>query len=295
MLKREAMSKIRVRFAPSPTGQLHVGNARTALFNWLFARHHSGAFVLRIEDTDKAREVEGSAAHIMECLHWLSIEWDEGPDKGGPHAPYLQSERLETYRAYAARLIAAGYADPDPYSEAELEAFRSHAEGEKRPFLFREHRPAASIAWDGSQPLRFRVPALKRYVWQDAVRGELSAGEEALDDFILIKGDGYPTYNFAHVVDDIEMQITHVMRGEDHVSTTPKQIAVYRALGAATPLGRVSDVLPNDPEFGQSEDEIARHWCAVAGLAYLGRADIGHDPANKVVPFGRFTRKEMLP
>jgi glutamyl-tRNA synthetase len=233
---------VRTRFAPSPTGFVHVGGIRTALFAWLFARKHGGQFILRIEDTDQEREVEGSVGHIIESLKWLGIAYDEGPDIGGPHDPYYQSARLELYKKYAEQLIAAGFAYPDPYTEEEVETFRSKAEGEKRPFLYREHRPETFDEWDlptaktgGTRPLRFRVPEVKRYTWNDLVRGELSAGEEALDDFILIKSDGFPTYNFAHIIDDIEMGITHVVRGEEFISSTPKFLSLYEALDTAPP------------------------------------------------------------
>ena len=227
---------VRTRFAPSPTGFLHVGSARTALYAFLFARKHGGQFILRIEDTDKGREVEGAIGHMMESLKWLGIRWDESIDVGGPYEPYLQSARLPSHRDYARRLIDAGYAYPDPYTEEEVDALRKQAEAEKRPFLFREHRPDATLEWDGTKPLRFRVPSVKRYTWNDVVMGDLSAGEEALDDFVLIKSDGYPTYNFAHVVDDIEMGVTHVMRGQEFVSSTPKFLSLYEALGEAPPV-----------------------------------------------------------
>ncbi len=227
---------VRTRFAPSPTGYLHVGGARTALYAYLFARKHNGQFILRIEDTDKAREVEGAIGHMMESLKWLGIQWDESIDVGGPVGPYIQSQRLDSYRTYAQKLIASGHAYPDPYTEEEVEAFRAKAESEKRPFLYREHRPEVFGEWDGKAPLRFRVPTIKRFTWHDEVFGELSAGEEALDDFILIKGDGYPTYNFAHVIDDIEMKVTHVMRGQEFVSSTPKFLSLYEALELAPPI-----------------------------------------------------------
>ena len=214
---------------------MHIGGVRTALYAWLFARKHGGRFILRIEDTDKEREVAGSIPHIIESLTWFGIEWDEGVDRGGPHAPYLQSKRLELYRAYAQKLIDAGYAYPDPYSESELETLRNEAVTKKQPFLFRDHRPAVARPWDSRQPLRFRAPRIARYEWDDLVRGRLSAGEEAIDDFILIKSDGYPTYNLAHIVDDIEMGVTHVMRGEEFISSTPKFLSLYEALGATAP------------------------------------------------------------
>lgn len=230
------MSPVVTRFAPSPTGFMHVGGVRTALYAWLYAKKHEGRFILRIEDTDKEREVEGSIPHIIESLRWLGIEWDEGPDKGGSHPPYIQSERLALYKSYAERLIAAGHAYADPYTEEELDTLRKRADVEKRPFLYRDHRPESPDSWDGTKPLRFRVTEVKRMTWRDAVRGELSAGEEALDDFILIKSDGYPTYNFAHIVDDIEMGVTHVMRGEEFISSTPKFLSLYEALGATPPV-----------------------------------------------------------
>jgi glutamyl-tRNA synthetase len=229
------MTQVVTRFAPSPTGFMHVGGIRTALYAWLYARKHNGRFILRIEDTDKEREVAGAIPHIIESLTWLGIEWDEGVDCGGPHAPYLQSERLALYRTYAEKLIAAGYAYPDPYSETEVEEFRNKAIAEKRPFLFRDHRPETNEVWDGTRPLRFKAPRIVRYEWTDIVRGHLSAGEEAVDDFILIKSDGYPTYNFAHIVDDIEMGVTHVMRGEEFISSTPKFLSLYEALGITPP------------------------------------------------------------
>lgn len=229
------MKPVRTRFAPSPTGFLHVGSARTALFAYLFAKKHNGQFILRIEDTDKAREVEGAIGHIMESLSWLGIQWDEGIDVGGPYEPYLQSERLLSYKTWAKKLLASGHAYPDPYTEEEVETFRKHAEEEKRPFLYRNHRPETFSEWDGTQSLRFKVPFIKRYEWHDEARGTLSAGEEALDDFILIKADGYPTYNFAHVIDDIEMEITHVMRGEEFIPSTPKYLSLYDALELPAP------------------------------------------------------------
>jgi len=215
---------------------MHVGNVRTGLYAWLFARKHGGSFVLRIEDTDKEREVEGAVGHIMECLKWLGIEWDESIDSGGPYEPYIQSERLPIYRKYAKQLLEAGFAYPDPYTETDVDEFRKQAESEKRPFLFREYRPDLIQEWNGKSPLRFKTPIIKRYEWEDAVLGKLSAGEEALDDFILLKGDGYPTYNFAHVVDDIEMKITHVMRGQEFVSSTPKFLSLYDALDQRPPI-----------------------------------------------------------
>jgi len=223
------------RFAPSPTGFQHVGGMRTALYAWLWARKHNGTFILRIEDTDKTREVAGSREHLIESLLWLGIDWDYGPNKPGPFGSCIQSERLDHYTKWAQVLIEKGLAYPDPYTESELEAFRTRAKVEKRPFLYRDHRPTSFETWDGTKPLRLKVPAVKRYTWEDAARGTLSAGEEMLDDIILIKSDGYPTYNFAHIIDDYEMGVTHIMRSDEFISSTPKFLSIYDALGFSYP------------------------------------------------------------
>jgi glutamyl-tRNA synthetase len=224
------------RFAPSPTGFMHIGSIRTALFSYLFARKNSGTFILRIEDTDKEREVEGSIGHIQESLTWLGIEWDYGPDKVNPFGSCIQSERLPSYKSYAEKLIAKGFAYPDPYTKEEVDAFRAQAEAEKRPFLFRNHRPEVFEVWDGTKPLRLKVPQIKRYTWNDVVRGELSAGEEMVDDIIIIKADGYPTYNFAHIIDDLQMGVTHIMRGDEFISSQPKFLSIYDALDIPYPI-----------------------------------------------------------
>lgn len=231
------MSMIRTRFAPSPTGFMHVGGVRTALFAWLLAQQagNEGTFILRIEDTDKQREVEGSIQQIIDSLHWLGIRWAEGVDIGGVHAPYLQSERLALYKEWAQKLVDAGRAYADPYTPEELEAFREEAKAQKRPFLYRDHRPTQPPVWDGSQPLRF-LSEPKAYTWNDAVMGELHAGEEAIDDFILIKSDGFPTYNFCHIIDDAVMGITHILRSQEFLSSTPKFLNLYEALDVPQPV-----------------------------------------------------------
>ena len=220
------MSNVRTRFAPSPTGYMHVGGIRTALFAWLLARHEAGKFILRIEDTDKKREVEGSVEHIIKCLNALGLDYDEGPEKGGQYGPYKQSERLKIYDKWARQLINQDRAYADPYSPEQLNGFRQAAAKNHQPFLFRNHRPDNPPEWDGSQPLRFKSEP-KDYSWNDEVMGKLSAGEEAIDDFILIKSDGYPTYNFAHIVDDNEMKISHVMRGHEFLASTPNYLNLY--------------------------------------------------------------------
>ena len=226
---------IRTRFAPSPTGYIHVGNVRAALFPWLLTRQQGGSFILRIEDTDRSRFVPGAEDLILDTLEWLGIDWDEGPRKGGSHGPYHQSERLEIYHTWAKKLVEKGLAYADPYTPEEVQGFREEARALKKAFLYRDYRPENPPEWDGTQPLRFKVTSLKRYTWNDPVMGELSAGPEALDDFILIKADGYPTYNFAHIVDDFEMGITHVIRGLEYISSTPKYLSLYEALEITPP------------------------------------------------------------
>jgi len=228
--------KIVTRFAPSPTGFMHIGGVRTALFAYLFAKKNNGTFILRIEDTDKEREVPGSIEHIQKSLKWLGIDWDIGPRNPGEFGSVIQSERLPSYLKVAKELIEKGFAYPDPYTSGELEEFRKKADEEKRPFLFRDHRPETFGEWNGKSPLRFKIPEVKRYKWLDAVRGNLEAGAEALDDFILIKGDGYPTYNFAHIVDDFNMGVTHVIRGDEFISSTPRFLSLYDALGIEYPV-----------------------------------------------------------
>jgi glutamyl-tRNA synthetase len=227
--------KVVTRYAPSPTGFQHIGGIRTALFAYLHARQNNGSFILRIEDTDKERQVAGSIEHTMEALHWIGIDWNYGPDKTAPFGSCIQSERLLSYRKYALQLIEKGLAYPDPYTTEEVTAFREQAIIEKRPFLMRHHRPDTFSAWDGTRPLRLKVPEIKRYTWHDVTRGELSAGEEMLDDIILIKTDGYPTYNFAHIIDDLEMGVTHIMRADEFISSTPKFLSIYEALGIDHP------------------------------------------------------------
>lgn len=232
---------VRTRFAPSPTGFMHVGNLRTGLFAWLTARHDNGIFVLRLEDTDKNREVAGSADHILACLNMLGLERDEGIDVGGTYAPYKQSERLAIYREWAQRLIDSGQAYADPYTPEEVQVFREQAQAEKRAFLFRNHRPENPPVWDGTQPLRFKSNPDFLTHWNhqgpvvDEVMGELTIDANAVDDFILIKSDGFPTYNFAHIVDDAQMQITHVIRGQEFLSSMPNYLNLYAALGLELP------------------------------------------------------------
>ena len=236
----------RVRFAPSPTGFLHVGGARTALFSWAFARKHGGAFVLRIEDTDLERSTEASTRAILESMKWLGIDWDEGP--------FFQMQRLARYKEAAERLIAGGHAYPCWATKEELDALREQqrARGEKprydgrwRPENATGKTPPAGVA----PVIRFRNPDDGEVGWNDLVKGHISFPNAELDDLVLLRADGVPTYNFGVVVDDLDMNITHVIRGDDHVNNTPRQIHIFRALGNALPeFGHVPMILGADGE-----------------------------------------------
>ncbi len=190
---------------------------------------------MRIEDTDKNREVEGSVEQIQETLSWLGLHWDFGPDKAGDFGPCIQSQRLQHYYEWGRKLVDAGLAYADPYTPEQLEAFRADSSAKKLPFLYRNYRPENPPVWDGTQPLRLLVKEPKSYTWHDEVRGQLSAGAEALDDFILIKTDGYPTYNFAHIVDDAEMGITHIVRADEFIASVPRFLSLYEALNITPP------------------------------------------------------------
>lgn len=226
---------VRTRFAPSPTGFLHVGGIRTALFAYLVAKQSNGAFVLRLEDTDQKREVPGSREHLISSLKSIGLEYDEGPDKPGEYGPYVQSERLELYREWAEKLIEQGRAYADPYTPEELSRLREQARAEKRAFRYRDHRPENPPAWGGTQPLRFKSEP-KSYTYHDEVMGDITTSPEVVDDFILMKSDGYPTYNFAHIIDDAAMEITHVIRGQEFISSMANYLNLYDALGFTWPI-----------------------------------------------------------
>jgi nondiscriminating glutamyl-tRNA synthetase len=230
---------VRARFAPSPTGRLHVGGARTALFNWLFARHHGGTLVLRIEDTDAERSTPAAERALLEDLRWLGIDWDEGPDVGGPHAPYRQTERLPIYAAQAERLLTAGTAFRCFCTDAELESKRQAqlAAGQEPHYdgTCRKLTADALAARRGTpHAIRFHVQP-GRVEFADRVRGDMSFDASAVGDFVILRSTGMPTYNFACVVDDAAMQITHVIRGEDHLSNTLRQVLLYTALDLPRP------------------------------------------------------------
>lgn len=258
------MTKVVTRFAPSPTGFLHVGGIRTALFAYLVAKQADGQFILRLEDTDQKREVEGSAEHLIESLRALGLDYDQGPDIDGPHAPYQQSKRLDIYHAWAKRLVESGRAYADPYTSEELNLFRESAKAAKKPFLYRDHRPENPPVWDGKLPLRFRSDP-KAYQWHDAVMGDLRTGPEVVDDFILIKSDGFPTYNFAHIVDDAEMQVTHVIRGQEFLSSMPNYLNLYEALDLNRPVFATMPHIMNE----QGNKKLSKRDGAKDVLDYL--------------------------
>ncbi|HYO41500.1 MAG TPA: glutamate--tRNA ligase [Nocardioidaceae bacterium] len=241
---------VRVRFCPSPTGSPHVGLARTALFNWAFARHHGGTFVFRVEDTDTARNSQESYDTLLEVMRWLGFEWDEGPEVGGPHAPYLQSERLDVYADVAARLRASGHAYDCYCSTEELEARNATARSEGRAPGYDGHcrqltaQQVAGFQDEGRRPvLRLRMPD-RAITFDDLVRGEITFQSGSVPDYVLVRGNGHPLYTLVNPVDDALMEITHVLRGEDLLSSTPRQIALYDALAeVGVGTGRA-------PEFG---------------------------------------------
>jgi nondiscriminating glutamyl-tRNA synthetase len=234
---------VRTRYAPSPTGSLHVGGAWMAFFTWLFTRHEGGQFVLRIEDTDRSRSTEAFEAAILEDLRWVGISWDEGPDVGGPVGPYRQTERGEMYRRHAAMLVEGGAAYPCYCLPDELEAERQRAAAEHRPYRYsgrcRDLPPAARAEREAAgrrATLRFRVPSPRGpIVVEDLVLGRVEFAAEDIDDFIIQRSDGTPLYNFANVVDDHAMRITHITRGAEHLSNTPRQFLMYEAFGWGQP------------------------------------------------------------
>lgn len=230
------MSKaVRVRFAPSPTGFLHIGGVRTALFNYLFAKANDGEFILRLEDTDRERFVEEGVEQIINSLDWLGLHPDEGvwyEEKPGKHGPYIQSERLHHYNEYAKKLVEQGLAYYSYCSPERLESLRAEASANKQPFVYRQSMEEGQGS--GPAPMRLKIPEGKT-MWKDEVRGEFTTPNELIDDFIIIKADGFPTYNFANVIDDHLMQISHVIRGDEFISSTAKHALLYDLLGFDRP------------------------------------------------------------
>ena len=236
-------SSVRVRYGPSPTGEPHIGNIRTALFDWLLARRCGGQFIVRIEDTDQSRRVEGAEEQILDALRWLGLDWDEGPDIGGPHAPYRQSERLPLYRAAAERLLESGRAYRCFCPPERLDALRKAQQQQKLPPGYDRRcrglsasAAAAAEAEHGPGAVRFAMPQSGTTVVDDALRGAVEFRNELLDDHVLLKRDGFPTYHLASVVDDRAMRISHVIRGEEWLPSAPRHVAEYAALGWPPPI-----------------------------------------------------------
>lgn len=249
-------SDVRVRFAPSPTGKLHIGGARTAIYNWAFARANGGTFILRIDDTDPTRSTDENTQIILRAMRWLGLDWDEGPEVGGDFGPYAQTERLDLYKQAAQQLWDEGKAYPCFCTKEQLEADRKAAQERKDPFQGYQRRcrdldpEEARRRIEAGEPyvLRIKVPEDRGdVVIHDAVHGEVTFDAKELDDFVIFRSDGTPTYNFATVVDDAMMKITHVIRGDDHLSNTPRQVMVYEALGAPVPtFAHISMILGAD-------------------------------------------------
>ena len=295
--------EIRVRFAPSPTGYLHIGGARTALFNWLYARHYKGAFVLRIEDTDQARSTEEAVNVILEGMKWLGLDWDEGPEKGGEYGPYYQMQRLHFYQEYTEKLLKDKKAYRCYCSREELAESRekSSKDGENSNYdrhclnLSEEERKKYEA--EGRKPvIRLKIPA-KKIVFNDLLRGEVTFDGELIGDFVIMKSDGIPTYNYAVVIDDAMMDITHVMRGDDHISNTPKQILIYEALGLTIPeFSHIPMIM------GQDHTRLSKRHGATSVMEYEKMGYIAEAVVNYIAHLGWssgdereiFTKEELI-
>ena len=274
---------MRVRFAPSPTGRLHVGNARTALFNWLLARGSGGTFILRIEDTDVERSTRESEAAIVRDLRWLGLDWDEGPDIGGAHGPYRQSERLHLYQSYAKELLTAEAAYHCFCSTARLDVERQEALAAGRPARYAGtcrrlslEQAAGRIAGGERPAIRFRVPEERDVVFTDAVRGDVRFQTDVIGDPVIVRADGTPAYNFAVVIDDALMEVTHVVRGEDHISNTPRQILLYEALGFTPPIFAHLSLVMGPDHSPLSKRHGATSVAEFRGKGYLPEALVNY-------------------
>jgi glutamyl-tRNA synthetase len=302
---------VRTRFAPSPTGFLHIGGVRTALFNWLLARHHGGQFLLRIDDTDQERHVEDAVKRILDGFRWLGIDWDEGPDIGGPNGPYYQSQRTAIYQAAVRQLIDSGHVYRDYSTEAERAAEKTAAERAKRAYRFRRLELApAQLARHESEgrpyALRFQVPLGRTLVVHDLIKGDVTFSTDEIHDFVVVRPDGSPLYNFASVVDDLAMGITHVIRAEEHLSNTFPQLLVFEALGSALPaFAHVPYVAETGSKAKMSKRKIQQYeaqgtlvylhqyiergYLADALLNYLARLGWSYDASQEI-----FTRAELI-
>jgi len=290
------MDKPRLRFAPSPTGYLHIGGARTALFNWLWARHTGGAFVLRIEDTDRERSTEQAVEAILDGLRWLGLDWDEGPGVGGPDGPYFQMQRLDLYRSQAERLVRDGRAYACYCTKEELDAQREQARAEKRQFIY--PGTCRDEPYDPSRRhvVRFRLPKLVEVTFTDLVKGPITRPGSSLQDEVIMRGDGVPLYNFGAVVDDVTMKINLVARGDDHVNNTAIQVLLYEALGYPVPAFAHLPMI-----LGADKTRLSKRHGATSVTAYR---DMGYLPEAVVNYLARlgwshgdqeiFTRSELV-
>jgi glutamyl-tRNA synthetase len=289
---------VRVRFAPSPTGHLHVGGARTALFNWLFARHEGGAFLLRIEDTDRSRSTDASILQVLEALRWLGLDWDpEGPEDDGTYRGYFrQTSRARVYEEHAERLLSEGRAYRCYCTPAELEARRAAAQARGETFRYdgrcRDAAPRPGVP----AALRLRIPDAGTTVVRDLIHGEVAFDHATLDDWILVRSDGTPTYNFCVVVDDVTMKITHVVRGNDHLSNTPKQILCYEALGYPRPVFAHIPMI-----LGPDRRRLSKRHGATSLLAFREEGFLPEAVVNYLARLGWahgdqevFTREELV-
>lgn len=300
------MSDIRVRYAPSPTGHLHIGNARTALFNYLFARSQNGKFIIRIEDTDQKRNIEGGEQSQLKYLKWLGIDWDESIDVGGEYGPYRQSERLHIYKKYYQDLLDRGLAYKCYCTEEELEKERQEAlaRGEMPRYsgkcfhLTKEEQE--QLEKEGRKPsIRFKVPAGKIYSFNDMVKGEVSFESDGIGDFVIVKKDGMPTYNFAVAIDDHLMKISHVLRGDDHISNTPKQLMIYEAFNWEPPVfGHMTLIVnENRKKLSKRDETIIQFIEQYEELGYLPEALFNFIALLGWSPVGEeeiFTKEEFI-
>ncbi len=286
---RKGMSKVRTRFAPSPTGDLHIGGARTALFNWLLARHENGVFILRIEDTDTARSTQASIQVILDAMTWLGMDWDEGP--------YYQTERLHLYREAAEKLLKEGKAYRCYCSPEELEAKREAAfKAGLKPKYDRTCLHRKSPVPAKPSVIRFLSPDQGTTVVDDLIQGQVTFDNTELDDLIILRSDGLPTYNFSVVVDDVTMEVTHVIRGNDHLNNTPRQIQIYQALGSPLPkFGHVSMIL------GPDKKKLSKRHGAQSVMEYQKMGYLPQAVVNYLVRLGwshgdqeEFTREELI-
>ena len=274
-------NEIRVRYAPSPTGHLHIGNARTALFNYLFARNKGGKFIIRIEDTDQKRNIEGGEESQLKYLKWLGMDWDEGVDVGGEYGPYRQSERNDIYQKYYNELLEKGLAYKCYCTEEELEKEREEqmAKNETPQYsgkcLHLTAEEQQHLEAEGRQPsIRFKVPQGKIYSFDDMVKGQVSFESDGIGDHVIVKKDGIPTYNFAVTIDDHLMEISHVLRGDDHISNTPKQLMIYEALGWTPPIFGHMTLIVNESrkKLSKRDESIIQFIEQYEELGYIPEA-----------------------